>query len=89
MSTKLTLVIDPGVIETAKEYARKQHTSVSKLVERYLGLVGGSEAQRTLKPAKLGPLTSALAGAVKPLVPEDVEKSAKELIREAKMERFR
>ncbi len=88
MSTKLTLVIEPGIIETAKEYARKQHTSVSKLVERYLALVGGSETQRTVKPAKLGPLTSALAGAVKPLVPEDAEKSAKELIREAKMERF-
>ena len=88
MSTKLTLVMEPGIIETSKEYAQKQHTSVSKLVERHLALVGGFETRQQVKPAKLGPLTSALAGALKPLTDGDAEKSAKELIREAKMERF-
>ncbi len=89
MSTKLTLVIEPGIIATAKEYARRQHTSVSKLVERYLAAVVSSETRRMVSPGKLGPLTSALAGAVKPLAAGDSEKSAKELIRAAKMERFR
>lgn len=36
MSTKLTLTVDPEVIAAAKRYARREGTSVSNLVERFL-----------------------------------------------------
>ena len=87
MSVKLTLVMEPTVIKTAKKYARHQKTSVSKLVERYLTLVASDEKQPASSAAKLGPLTSSLAGAVN-LRPEDREKSADDLIGEARMGRF-
>ncbi len=36
MTTKLTLSISAAVIKKAKQAARKQKTSVSKMVEKYL-----------------------------------------------------
>ncbi|MFN7539210.1 MAG: DUF6364 family protein [Bacteroidota bacterium] len=36
MTTKLTLTIDDGVIETAKKYAKMKGKSLSGLVENYL-----------------------------------------------------
>lgn len=36
MKQKLTLLIEKEIIENAKVYARKQNTSISKLVEIYL-----------------------------------------------------
>jgi hypothetical protein len=36
---KLTLSVDGSVVKTAKRYARRHGTSVSHLVEQYLGLV--------------------------------------------------
>ncbi len=39
MDTKLTLKLDYSIIERAKIYARKQNTSLSKLIESYLGLL--------------------------------------------------
>jgi len=88
MSTKLTLVMEPGVIESAKEYARRQHTSLSKLVEHYLAVVSGGEVSAIAKPSRRGPLTSGLAGAIKPLAADESGKSAKQLVEEAKLERF-
>ncbi len=87
MSTKLTLVMEAAVIETAKDYARRQNTSVSKLVERYLALISSAGTSLDSRQPKLGPLTSALAGAVKPRA-EDASKSTEELIGEARLERF-
>ncbi len=37
--SKLTLSVDPRVVERAKRYAARRGISVSKLVERYLDLV--------------------------------------------------
>ncbi|MBI3697837.1 MAG: hypothetical protein HY238_23770 [Acidobacteria bacterium] len=37
--SKLTLSVDPVVVRAAKRYARGRRTSVSRLVERYLGLL--------------------------------------------------
>ncbi|MDT8390170.1 MAG: DUF6364 family protein [Lentisphaeria bacterium] len=87
MSTKLTLVMEPDVVKTAKQYARNHRTSVSKLVEHYLALVSNEDGEGLGRPVKLGPLTSALAGAVN-VRPQDVAKSADKLINEARMERF-
>lgn len=39
MDTKLTLKLDNSVIEQAKTYAKNKNTSLSKLVEAYLGLL--------------------------------------------------
>jgi hypothetical protein len=37
MDTKLTLKLDNAVIEQAKNYAKDKNTSLSKLIETYLG----------------------------------------------------
>jgi Family of unknown function (DUF6364) len=44
MQAKLTLSLERGVIEQAKEVAREQHKSLSKMVENYLRLVSRKEA---------------------------------------------
>lgn len=44
MQTKLTLSIESNVIEQAKEYARRQHRSLSNMVETYLKLVVRKES---------------------------------------------
>ena len=36
MDSKLTLKLEHAVIEKAKDYARKQKTSLSRLIENYL-----------------------------------------------------
>jgi hypothetical protein len=38
MDTKLTLKLNGDIIEQAKTYAKKKNTSLSKLIESYLGL---------------------------------------------------
>lgn len=88
MNTKLTLVMDSGVISSAKTYARAHETSVSKLVENYLKLLAADGLPASAVPRQPGPITASLIGAI-PVRPEDQDKSARELIREAKMERFR
>lgn len=88
MNTKLTLVMEPDLIEAAKEYARRQHTSLSKLVERYLAVASSADTTWVAKPVKRGPLTSALAGAIRPLTASESRKSGKQLVAEAKLERF-
>lgn len=44
MMSKLTLSVDPQVVALAKEYAERNNTSVSELVQTYLSIV--------TKPAK-------------------------------------
>jgi len=39
MDSKLTLKLDKAVIEQAKSYAKRKNTSLSKLIESYLGLL--------------------------------------------------
>jgi hypothetical protein len=58
---KLTLSVDAQVVAQAKEYAARQGTSVSRLVEEYLGLLGRA---RTGEP-QLPPVTRRLAGVLK------------------------
>jgi hypothetical protein len=43
MTTKLTLTIDDGVIETAKKYAKMKGKSLSGLVENYLKTLGSQQ----------------------------------------------
>jgi len=88
MNTKLTLVMESDVIHAAKEYAGRQGTSVSKLFEQYINLVSSGESNPEHWLRKRGLLTSALAGSIRPLSGEDVNRSAKELVEQAKAERF-
>ena len=57
---KLTLSVDRGVIADAKRYAARRGTSVSRLVEEYLGRLGAEEPQDDLPP-----VTRRLAGVLK------------------------
>lgn len=41
MNTKLTLNVDEGIIQDAKNYAKKHHISLSKIIEKYLRNITG------------------------------------------------
>ena len=62
MITKLTLAIDQGVIDRAKDYAQKRGSSLSKLVEFYFTSITSKKKEKTLS---LAPMTSKLSGMVK------------------------
>ncbi len=59
MDTKLTLKLDSTVIEQAKIYAKNKNTSLSQLIENYLGLL--------LEPAyrtEVTPFVKSLSGII-------------------------
>ena len=59
MDTKLTLKLDNSIIEQAKTYAKKKNTSLSKLIESYLGLlISPKDIQ------EVTPLVKSLSGVV-------------------------
>ena len=66
MATKLTLSIDPEVVEAAKEYAASTGTSVSQLVEDYLAAIT-SPPERTREP----PILARLRGSMRNVDIED------------------
>lgn len=59
MDVKLTLKLDNSIIEQAKNYAKKKNTSLSKLIESYLGLL--VEPNDT---EEVTPLVKSLSGVV-------------------------
>lgn len=62
METKLTLILDKKVIEQAKEYAKSNRVSLSKIVESYLSsLVHDKEAA----DSEITPLVKSLSGVVR------------------------
>ena len=59
MDTKLTLKLDNSIIELAKNYAKNKNTSLSKLIESYLGkLVEPNESY------EITPLVKSLSGVI-------------------------
>ncbi|MCC5842973.1 MAG: hypothetical protein JJU05_01850 [Verrucomicrobia bacterium] len=88
MNTKLTLVMESDIIRSAKVYAERHGTSVSQLVEQYIGMVSAGDAAPTPRLSKRGSLTSALAGSIQALNGEEKNFTAKELVARAKAERF-
>jgi hypothetical protein len=58
---KLTLSVDDRVVERAKQYAGKQGTSVSALVERYLEAL----TRPTLRRENLPPVVRRLHGVLR------------------------
>ena len=80
MATKLTLTVDKNVIESAKEYARKNKRSLSNIIEEYLkSLTDIKEGKR--KP-QLSKLVKELKGSVKDPNPD---KSYKEILTDVKI----
>ena len=66
METKLTLKLNGDIIEQAKNYAKKKNTSLSKLIESYLGLlVNPNEKQ------EVTPLVKSLSGIIN--LPEEFD----------------
>jgi hypothetical protein len=58
MDTKLTLKLEQSVIEKAKEYAKSQKTSLSRLVENYLlNITSDKDSEE-----KITPLVKSLSG---------------------------
>ena len=60
MNTKLTLRLNSKVIETAKVWAKKHKTSLSKMIESYLGSVTGQKSERI----EITPLVKSLSGII-------------------------
>lgn len=60
MDKKLTLSLNEGVIEMAKNYAKQSNTSLSKLIESYLA----SLTQQKESRRKITPLVKSLSGVI-------------------------
>ena len=60
MDTKLTLKLEQSVIEKAKDYAKRQKTSLSRLIENYLlDITDEKDVQE-----KITPLVRSLSGII-------------------------
>jgi len=57
---KLTLSVDPGVVERAKRFAAQRRTSVSRLVTSFLDAVARPE-----RDAEVPPVLRSLRGSLK------------------------
>ena len=60
MDTKLTLSLDKSVIEQAKNYAKSNKVSLSKLIESYLS----SLTKKRTDTNKITPLVESLSGVI-------------------------
>ena len=60
MDTKLTLKLQQDIIEKAKEYAKSQGTSLSKLIETYLQRITSEPSNNE----KITPLVKSLSGII-------------------------
>ncbi len=67
MDTKLTLKLEQSVIEKAKDYAKKQQTSLSRLIENYLLNITNEEESEE----KITPLVKSLSGIID--LPNDLD----------------
>lgn len=62
MQAKLTLSLEKEIVEQAKEFSRRQHKSLSKLVENYL-----RQITHPAPPAgEITPIVAELSGLVSP-----------------------
>ncbi|UOB16214.1 DUF6364 family protein [Abyssalbus ytuae] len=68
MDKKLTLSLDQTVIEKAKDYAKSNKISLSKLIESYLDTLTKRTANKDLE---ITPLVESLSGVID--LPEDFD----------------
>jgi len=59
MNTKLTLTIEPSVIQRAKQYAKQKNRSLSDIIENYLKAITREE---TKAETEITPLVKSLRG---------------------------
>jgi hypothetical protein len=76
-NTKLTLNIKAGSLPAVKEYAKRQHTSLSKIVQKFFDEIVEKEAKEDaflnkIKEEPVDPDIAALRGILKGKVPDDV-----------------
>lgn len=72
METKLTLKLNSVVIEQAKKYAKEKNTSLSKLIENYLGFLIDPKDDNEITP-----LVKSLSGIINLSKDYDYKKSYK------------
>ena len=72
MDTKLTIKLDSYVIERAKTYAKKKNTSLSQLIENYLGFLIDPKDDNSVTP-----LVKSLSGILNLPKDADYKKSYK------------
>lgn len=60
MDTKLTLKLDESIIEKAKGFAKRQKTSLSKLIENYLHQITSEDEGKE----EITPLVKSLSGII-------------------------
>jgi hypothetical protein len=60
MNTKLTLNVDKEIIEKAKDYAKSQKVSLSRLIESYLA----SLTSKKSRDIEITPLVDSLSGVI-------------------------
>jgi hypothetical protein len=61
---KLTLSVDQRVVARARRYARARRTSISRLVEAYLDLLGRAPASSRQQSPRTPPVLSTLRGSL-------------------------
>ena len=77
MNTKLTLSIDESLIEEAKVYAKKHHTSLSKLIANYLSVV---TRKNKCDETDISPLVKSLVGVISLDDDVDIKKEYQEYL---------
>lgn len=60
MDKKLTLSLNKSIIESAKDYAKSNDISLSKLIESYLSTL----VKRNKSPTEITPLVESLSGVI-------------------------
>lgn len=71
MDAELTLKLDEGVIERAKEYAASQEKSLSDLVESYFKSLVNPESEANLEKFPITPFVRSMAKGT--LLPNDLD----------------
>lgn len=81
MDKKLTLSLNQNVIEKAKDYAKRNKTSLSKMIEAYFNSLTNIESNKN--EIQITPLVESLCGVIE--LPEDFDyKKAKYLLEKYK-----
>jgi hypothetical protein len=81
MDKKLTLSLNQSIIESAKNYAKSNNISLSKLIESYLATL----TRKSNKKPEITPLVKSLSGVIE--IPSDFNE--KEAYSEYLMEKYK
>jgi hypothetical protein len=71
VTTKLTLTIEPEIIQKAKEYAKSRGRSLSDMIENYLKVVVTEQSD---SETEIAPLAKSLKGSFKALADIDYKR---------------